>query len=179
MELLLREANHYRERCSMDNKERILKISRTCRIVSKVLYILNLVACPIFLALAIAMPLTCAIAGMTAAESAITFSTLTLYAFLLIDLLWNTTKLFETIEREQAVFGVGVTKYVRKIARAVIVVSLIPSLVGSILIHALAPESEFNFRIQLIGIAAGVVLYFIGLFFHYGEELQKLNDETL
>ena len=51
--------------------------------------------------------------------------------------------------------------------------------IGSILIHAIVPNSEFVFRFEIVGISAAVVLYFIGLFFNYGAKLQKQDDETL
>lgn len=163
----------------MDNKTKIIKISGICKIVSKVLYICAITLCIAFIALAIAMPLTDAIKSITPTEAAIVFSVLALYSFFSIDLLWNITKFFEVIQTEQNVFSASVSKYVKKIAWSILIISCVPALLGSILIHLLAPDSIFEFRIEVVGISAGIVLFFLGLFFHYGADLQKQDDETL
>ena len=162
-----------------DNKAKIIRISKTCKVVSKVLYVLNCVAMLTFLVLAIVLPLTNAIKSIKPAESAIIFSVLTLYSFFMIDFLWNTTKFFDTICKEKSVFNVRVTKIINRIAISSLVLSTVPAIIGSILIHAIVPASEFVFRIEIVGIMASVVLFFISLFFKHGAELQKRDDETL
>lgn len=163
----------------MKDKEKIIQISKICKIVSKVFYIVDCVITFVLFALAIILPITNAIPSITKAECAIIFSVLTLYAFFLIDFFWNTTKFFNTIYTQQSVFGVSITKSIQRIAISTFILSTIPALIGSILIHAIVPNSEFVFRFEIVGISAAVVLYFIGLFFNYGAKLQKQDDETL
>lgn len=163
----------------MKDKEKIIQISKICKIVSKVFYIVDCVITFVLFALAIILPITNAIPSISKAESAIIFSVLTLYAFFLIDFFWNTTKFFNTIYTQQSVFGVSITKSIQRIAISTFILSTIPALIGSILIHAIVPNSEFVFRFEIVGISAAVVLYFIGLFFNYGAKLQKQDDETL
>ncbi len=164
---------------NMKDKEKIIKISKICKIVSKVFYIVDCVITFVLFALAIILPITNAIPSISKAECAIIFSVLTLYAFFLIDFFWNTTKFFNTIYTQQSVFGVSITKSIQRIAISTFILSTIPALIGSILIHAIVPNSEFVFRFEIVGISAAVVLYFIGLFFNYGAKLQKQDDETL
>lgn len=161
------------------NKDKIIKISGTCKVISKVLYVLDCIATFVFLVLTVVFPLTNAIKSITPAECAIVFSVLTLYAFFMIDFLWNVTKFFETICLEQSVFNLKVTNYIKRIAISSLIISTVPAIVGSILIYAIAPTSEFVFRLEIVGIMASVVLFFISLFFKYGAELQKHEDETL
>lgn len=163
----------------MKDKEKIIQISKICKIVSKVFYIVDCVITFVLFALAIILPITNAIPSISKAECAIIFSVLTLYAFFLIDFFWNTTKFFNTIYTQQSVFGVSITKSIQRIAISTFILSTIPALIGSILIHAIVPNSEFVFRFEIVGISAAVVLYFIGLFFNYGAKLQKQDDETL
>lgn len=164
---------------NMKDKEKIIQISKICKIVSKVFYIVDCVITFVLFALAIILPITNAIPSISKAECAIIFSVLTLYAFFLIDFFWNTTKFFNTIYTQQSVFGVSITKSIQRIAISTFILSTIPALIGSILIHAIVPNSEFVFRFEIVGISAAVVLYFIGLFFNYGAKLQKQDDETL
>lgn len=162
-----------------NNKDKIIKISHTCKIVSKVLYVIDCITTLAFLVLAIVLPLTNAIKSITPAECAIIFSVLTFYGFFALDFLWNTTKFFETICNEQSIFSYKVTRYIKRLAISSLILSTIPAIIGSIFIHLLAPESEFVFRLEIVGIMASVVLFFISLFFKYGSELQKQDDETL
>lgn len=161
------------------SKNKILKISKICKTISKSLYIIDCILTFTFLVLAIVLPLTNAIKSIKPAECAITFTVLTLYAFFMIDFLWNTTKFFDTIHKEQSVFNIKVTKCIKKVAISSLILSTIPAIVGSILIHAIVPESEFVFRLELVGIMSSIVLFFISLFFKYGSELQKQDDEIL
>ncbi len=161
------------------NIDRIIKISKTCRVIAKILYVLDCIATFAFLVLAIVLPLTNAIKSISPAECAIVFSVLTLYAFFMIDFLWNTTKFFDTICKERSVFSIKITKCIKRIAISSLMISTIPAIVGSILIHALVPASEFVFRLEIVGIMASIVLFFIALFFKHGAELQKQDDETL
>lgn len=163
----------------METKNKIIKVSRVCYIISKVLYILSFLACLAFVTLAIALACTHAIKSLTVAETAIVFSTLALYAFVCIGLLWNVESIFKSVGDIQAPFGERVSHYLKKIAVFVILLSVIPALVGSILLRTICPATEIVFPVEIGGIIAGVVLFLIGMFFKYGNELQKNEDETL
>lgn len=168
-----------KKRENANSKDKIIKISKTCKIVSKVLYVLDCAVTLAFLTLAIVLPLTNAIKSIRPAECAIIFSVLTLYSFFMIDFLWNTTKFFDIICKKKSVFNVKVTKCIKRIAISSLILSTVPAIIGSILIHAIVPTSEFVFRLEIVGIMASVVLFFISLFFKHGAELQKRDDETL
>lgn len=163
----------------METKNKIIKTAKVCCIISKVLYILSCVACLVFIALAIALSCTHAIATLTVAETAIIFSTLALYAFMCIGLLWNVEGIFKSIVGAKAPFDEKVSHYLKKIAIFVISLAIIPALVGSILLRAICPSTEIIFPISFSGIVAGFVMFLFGLFFKYGKELQKNDDETL
>lgn len=163
----------------METKNKIIKTARVCYIVSKALYAVSCVACTVFIILAIALTCTHAIPSFTDAETAILFSTLALYSFMCIGLLWNVEGIFKSVGEAQAPFGEGVSHYLKKIAVFVILLALIPSLVGSILVRAICPETELVFPISFGGIISGVVMFIFGMFFKYGKELQKNDDETL
>ena len=162
----------------METKNKIIKLAKICQIISKVLYIASFVVCLVFIALAIALPLS----GTTAlptAETAVLFGALALYAFVCIGLLWNVEGFFKSIHKGQAPFNEAVNHYLKKIALFILLLSVAPSLIASIVIKAINPETELGFPIEFGGIVAGLVLYVIGLFFDYGNELQKSDDETL
>lgn len=164
----------------MENtKSKCVKTAMACKITTKVLYILDITSFFVFAVLAIVLPCTGAIKSITKAECAIIFSVLALYAFLLIGLLWNVQMFFESIEKSKAPFNDKASKYLKKSAIFTVVVSLIPAIIGSILIRAIVPLSEFVFRIEPVGVVTGAVLFLVGLFFKYGNELQKRDDETL
>ncbi|MCM1306147.1 MAG: DUF2975 domain-containing protein [Bacteroides sp.] len=163
----------------MNNKTKVIKIARGCKIASKVLYILACVACLVFVALAIALPVTNAVKTLTAAESAIMFSILALYSFLLIDFFWNTQKLFFNIENSETPFNAKSINCLKRIAWSIVVISVVPALLGSILIHAIAPNSEVVFRVELVGLISGLVLFLLAVVFSYGKDLQDRDDETL
>ena len=116
---------------------------------------------------------------MTAKETAVLFSTLALYAFICIGLLWNIEGLFKSVAAEQTPFTERVSHYLKKIAIFVLVLATVPAIVGSILLHSICPETELSFPVDLGGIIAGIVLFLLGWFFNYGNELQKQDDETL
>lgn len=160
-------------------KNKIVKTAKICKIASKVLYILSCIACLTFAVLAIVLPCTNALKSMTTAEAAIVFGVLALYAFILVGLLWNIWRFFQSIEQEKTPFNNKVSHYLKKSAIFTLVVSIVPALIGSILIYAIVPESEFVFRFELVGIVTGALLFLAGLFFKYGKELQKQDDETL
>ena len=163
----------------MELKNKIVKTAKICKIVSKVLYCVACAVCLVFIALAIALSVTDAISGLTSAETAIIFSTAALWAFILIGLLWNVEGIFRCIEKEQTPFCAGVSHYLKKIAIFVLVISIVPAILGTTLLTAICPESEFTFPVSVSGIVAGGLLFFIGMFFKYGNELQKRDDETL
>lgn len=163
----------------MSDKNKIIKISKTCKIISKILYIIDCILTLAFLVLAIVLPLTNAIKSILPSECAIIFSVLTLYSFFMIDFLWNTTKFFDIICKEQSVFNVKITKCIKRVAISSLILSTIPAIIGSILIHSIVPASEFVFRLEIVGIMASIVLFFISLFFKHGAELQRQEDETL
>ena len=163
----------------MDIKSKIIKTAKVCHIISKVLYITAFVVCLAFVALAIALPLSDAIDTLTNAETATIFSTLALYAFICIGLLWNVEGIFKVIAAEQSPFTEGVSHYLKKTAVFVLILSIVPAIVGSILVKAICPATELTFPIEVGGIIAGAVLFLIGWFSKYGNELQKKDDETL
>ena len=163
----------------MDTKKKIVKAAKVCGIISKVLYLLSFAVCLTFIVLAIALPLTNAIDAYTTAETTMIFTTLALYTFVLIGLLWNVEGIFKTIVKEHSPFHERVSHYLKKVAIYVIVLSTVPALIGSIVLRIAYPQTELTFPIDFGGIIAGVVLFLIGLFFRYGKELQKRDDETL
>ena len=163
----------------MELKEKIVKTAKVCHIITKVLYLLSFAVTLTFIVLAIVLPNTDAISSMTHAETAVMFSTLALYAFILIGLLWNVEGIFKTIGNEQSPFTEGVSHYLKKIAVFVLILSIIPAIVGTALIKSICPGSEINFPVEVCGIVAGAVLFLIGLLSKYGTELQKKDDETL
>lgn len=163
----------------METKNKIIKTAKICAVISKVLYVLSCAACAVFIALAIALSRTHAIKSLTVAETAIMFSTLALYAFMCVGLLWNVEGIFKSIVKIQAPFAERVSAYLKKIAVFVILLAIVPALVGSILLRAICPSTEMVFPISFGGIVAGVVMFLFGMFFKYGKELQKNDDETL
>lgn len=163
----------------METKSKIIKTAKVCSIVSKVLYVISCVACLVFIALAIALSCTHAIKSITVEETAIIFSTLALYAFICIGLLWNVEGIFKSVVEMQAPFSERVSHYLKKIAVFVIILAVVPALVGSILLRAICPSTETVFPISFSGIVAGAILFLFGVFFKYGKELQKSDDETL
>ncbi|MCM1194855.1 MAG: hypothetical protein NC332_02855 [Firmicutes bacterium] len=163
----------------METKKQIIKTAKVCYIITKVLYGLSCAACLIFTALAIALSCTHAVKSLTVAETAILFGTLALYAFMAIGLLWNVESIFRSVGEAQAPFGDRVSHYLKKTAVFIILLSVVPSLAGSIILRAVCPLTELVFPIEFCGIIAGIVLFLFGLFFKYGKELQKNDDETL
>ena len=163
----------------MELKNKIVKTAKICYIAAKVLYLLAFVACLTFIALAIGLSVTKAISSLTSAETAVLFSTLAVYAFVCIGLLWNVEGLFKTIAKEQSPFTERVSHYLKKVAVFVIILSTVPALLGSAVLRIVCPETELGFPIELGGIIVGAVLFFIGLLFKYAKELQKRDDETL
>ena len=157
----------------MSVKSKIVKIAKVCHIVAKVLYCIAFAVCLILIALAIALPLTNTTGELTAVETAIMFGTLALYSFMCVGIMWNVEGLFKYIAKEQPPFNDKVCHYLKKIAIFILILSVVPALLGSILLKALCPETELTFPIELGGIVAGVVLLLVSLFFEYGNELQK------
>ena len=163
----------------MDTKNKIIKVASIGKICSQVLYILSIVACLVFTVLAIVLSCTHAIKSIESAETAIIFAVLALYAFFMFGLLWNVQQFFASIQQAKSVFNARSGKYLKKSAIFTMVVSFVPAIIGSALMHAIVPASEFVFRIELVGIITGALLTLVGLFFQYGQELQKKDDETL
>ena len=163
----------------MKIKNKILKLAKICHIIAKVLYIASFVVCLSFVALAIALPLSDLTVKLTSAEIAVLFGGLALYAFFCIGLLWNVEGIFKSVLQGQSPFGVAVSHYLKKIALFSLLLSIVPSLVASIVIKAIYPATELTFPIEFAGIVAGIVLFVISIFFDYGNELQKTDDETL
>lgn len=157
----------------MKDKNKIIKMSKTCKVVSKVLYVLSCIATLAFLVLAIVLPVTNAIKSIKPAESAIVFSVLTLYSFFMIDFLWNVCKFFDTICKEQSVFSEKITKTIRRIAISSLILSIVPAAIGSILIHAIVPESEFVFRFEIVGIMASIVLFLFHCFLNMEQSFKS------
>ncbi|MCH5155226.1 MAG: hypothetical protein J1F69_01335 [Clostridiales bacterium] len=163
----------------METKNKVVKLAKICHITAKVLYCIACAACLTFIVLAIVLPINKVISSMTAKETAVLFSTLALYAFICIGLLWNIEGLFKSVAAEQTPFTERVSHYLKKIAIFVLVLATVPAIVGSILLHSICPETELSFPVDLGGIIAGIVLFLLGWFFNYGNELQKQDDETL
>lgn len=163
----------------METKTKIVKTAKVCHIVAKALYIVSFAVCLTFIVLAIALSVTGAISSFTKAETAVIFSTAALWAFILIGLLWNVEGIFKCIVRDKTPFCEGVSHYLKKTAIFVLVISVVPSLLGSIILRIVETSSEFTFPVSVGGLIAGVVLFIIGMFFKYGNELQKSDDETL
>ena len=163
----------------MNNKNKLLKIAKGCKITPKVLYILDCIACLTFVVLAIVLPITKTITSLTTEEVAIMFSIISLYSFLLIDFFWNTQKLFANIESTGTPFNTKTISCLKRLAWSIIVISVAPAILGSILIHAIVPNSEVVFRIEVVGIISGIVIFLLGIVFCYGKELQDKDDETL
>ena len=163
----------------MELKEKIVKMAKVCHIIAKVLYCIAFAVCLVLIALAIALPVTNTTGELTAAETAVMFGTLAFYSFMCVGLLWNVEGLFKYVAKEQSPFSERVSHYLKKIALFILLLSLVPALLGSILLKAICPATELTFPIELGGIVAGIVLFVIGLFFEYGNELQKSDDETL
>lgn len=159
----------------MNTKNKIIKTAKICGTVSKVFYCLACVACITFIALAIALSCTNAIKSFTAGETAILFGTLALYAFMVVGLLWNIEQIFISIVKEQKPFCERVCHYLKKAAIFLILISTVPALIGTILLHSIIPATELNFSIEFGGIIAGIVLLIICQFFEYGHELEDKN----
>ena len=85
----------------MNQKTKIIKTAKICKNISKAFYILNCIACTVFIALAIILPSTNAIKSISKTECAIIFGVLALYAFFLIGLLWNVESAFRETEKNQ------------------------------------------------------------------------------
>lgn len=162
----------------MDTKSKIVKTAKICQIAAKVLYFIAIAACPVFIALAIALSLTDAIAHLSPPETAVLFGTMAVYAFIGVGLFWNVEGLFKSIAKEQAPFGEAVGHYLIKIAVFVLLLSAIPAFLGTLVAHIACPETELSFPIEVGGIITGGVLFLIGMFFQYGNELQEMNDES-
>ena len=163
----------------METKNKIVKTAKVCGIVAKILYLLSIVACLTFIILAIALPLTNAVSSMPAAEVAVIFATLAVYAFICIGFLWNVEGICVAIVKEGSPFTERVSHYLKKVAIYVIVLAVVPALIGSTVLRIACPETETVFPIEFGGVIAGAVLFLIGLLFNYGQELQKRDDETL
>ena len=163
----------------METKNKIVKTAKICHIVSKVLYCASFAVCLTFIVLAIALAVTDAIEGFTPAETAIIFSTSALWAFIFIGLMWNVEGIFKCIVSEKTPFCEGVSHYLKKAAIFMLVISIVPAVLGTLLLSSICPASEFTFPVSISGIVAGAVLFLIGMFFKYGNELQKRDDETL
>ncbi len=159
----------------MNTKNKIMKTAKICGIVCKILYCLAIAVCVTFIALAIALSCTNAIKSFTVGETAILFATLALYAFMLIGLLWNVEQIFGNILKEQTPFCERVCHYLKKAAIFLILISTVPALIGTILLHSIVPATELNFSIEFGGIIAGIVLLIICQFFEYGHDLEDKN----
>lgn len=156
----------------MDTKNKILKTAKTCGTISKVIYCLAIVVCITSIVLAVVLACTNAIKAFTAAETAILFGTIALYAFMAIGLLWNIEQIFVSIVKEQKPFSEKVNHYLKKTGIFLILIATIPAVLGTILVRSIVPATELNFSIELGGVIAGIVLIILGLFFQYGKELE-------
>lgn len=163
----------------LPQKEKMLKVAKVCEIVTKVFYILACTLTSVFIVLAIVLSTTDAISGYTPAEVALIFGGIALYCFMLIGVLWNVEQIFKNIVIYKTPFNEKVTHYLKKTAWCTILTSVIPALIGSILVKAIVGESEVRFDFQIVGLIVGVVTLLLGYVFNYGITLQKQDDETL
>lgn len=163
----------------MKTKNKIIKTAKVCYKLTRVLYIISIVLSFIFVILACIIPFTKLIKGLSRVEISIIFSTLALYLFISVFLLLNVKNLFKSVEKEKSPFGVNACKYLKNIAIFLIIISIIPALISSTLIKIIQPTTELTFPISLGGIISGIVTLIFALFFKYGMELQKNEDETL
>ena len=163
----------------METKNKIVKLAKVCHVVAKVLYIIAFVACIAFIALAIALPIADVIEEYTKSEVAMIFSTLAVYAFILIGLLWNVEGIFKCIVKEGTPFCEGVSHYLKKSAIFTLILAVVPALLGTSILGIIYPESELTFPISISGIVVGAILLVLGIVFKYGTELQNRDDETL
>lgn len=163
----------------LSSKDKMLKGAKICYITTKVLYIIACVLTLVCAVLAIVLPLTKAIKTLKTSEVAIMFSIAALYCFMLIGLLWNVEQMFKNIYEQKTPFNVRVTHYLKKAAWFTIVTSIVPALIGAILLGLIVGESELRFDFQIVGLIVGVVTLLLGHIFNYGITLQKKDDETL
>ena len=163
----------------MEIKEKIVKTAQVCYIVAKVFYFLAFAICLAFIVLAIVFPINNTIKEFAPAEVAVIFSCAALYVFICIGLLWNVQQLFKNIAQEKSPFSETVSHYLKKIAIFILILAVVPAVLASTVVKIVYPATEFNFPIEAGGILAGVVMFLIGMFFKYGNELQKKDDETL
>lgn len=159
----------------MKTKNKIIKTAKICGTICKVFYCLACIACITFIVLAIALSSTNAIKSFTSGETAILFGTLALYSFMAIGLLWNIEQIFVNILKEQMPFCERASHYLKKVAIFLILISTVPALIGTILLHSIIPATELNFSIELGGIIAGIVLLIFCQIFEYGHELEDNN----
>ena len=163
----------------MKTKNKIIKTARICHKITKGLYYASCVLCLTFIVLAIALSCTKAIKTFTVEETACLFGTLALYSFMSIGLLWNVASIFKNIEQEKAPFSEKVSYYLKRSSIFVVLISVIPALIGSTVLRIICPTTDLTFPISLGGIISGITIFMIDMFFNYGKELQKNEDETL
>jgi len=163
----------------MKTKDKIVKISKICYKITKSIYYASYILCLIFIVLAIALSSTNAIKTFSVAETACLFGTLALYSAISVGLFWNISSIFKTIKQEKSPFSEKVSCYLKGSAIFVLLISTIPALIGSTILRIIYPSTELVFPISLGGIISAVTMFVIGIFFNYGKELQKNEDETL
>lgn len=163
----------------MKMKNKIIKTSKICNKITKLLYYLSCIMCLTFIVLAIVLSCTKAIKSFTVAETACLFGTLALYSLITTGLLWNVSSIFKNIEQEKTPFSEKVSYYLKRSAIYIMLISVVPALVGSTILRIIYPQTDLTFPISLGGIISGIAMFMIGMFFNYGEELQKNEDETL
>lgn len=163
----------------MKNKTRLIKISKGCKITTTIMLILDCIACLTFSVLAIVFPLNNVISTLTTAEVAIIFAVLALYSFLFIDFFWNARKIFTTIESTGTPFTTITIRCLKKLAFSIMVISVLPAVVGLVLMHLLEPTSEIIFRVQIVGLISGLVMLLLGIVFGYAKNLKDIEDETI
>ena len=163
----------------MESKNKIIKGAKICYILSKVLYIISCVLTLTFITLAIVLSCFKLLKGYNSSETACIFSTLAVYSFICIGLFLNVMKIFKEIIILKTPFNGTISSSLKVIAIFVIVLSIVPALIGSIVLKIVCPTSELIFPISFGGVVCGIVTFLLGLVFKYGNELQKRDDETL
>ena len=83
------------------------------------------------------------------------------------------------IRKDKAPFSEKVSYYLKRSSIFVVLISVVPALIGSIVLRLIYPATDLTFPISVGGIISGITMFMIGMFFNYGKELQQNEDETL
>lgn len=163
----------------MDKKEKLIKVAGATYKMTKALYIFACVVCLVGVVLAIVLPLTVKNVGIAPMELCAMFIYMALVAFFVVGVLWNFEMICKSIKENGSLFTERLPKYIRKIGIITILASIIPSIVATAVIQSTIPDSEMVYSVGIGGVVCGAVFILMGVFFKYGAELQRKDDETL